>query len=90
MIESVIVNQTNIKFDKNFLDKLLEKSGNQVIIKIKGGAHPEGQYIAPYEVIANFIISKRDLPCWEKYGYWTQSKVPKPLREYFHHHQTDK
>ena len=80
MTESVIFNQTNIKFNKNFLDKLLENSGNQVIIKIKGGAHPEGQYIAPYEVIANFIISKRDLPCWKKYDMDTEQSSETPKR----------
>ena len=80
----IIFHQTNIKFDQNFIQKLNENSGEWVFIFISGGSHPEGCYAVPRDVISDFIDSKKDLPCWSKYGYWTQSKVPKPLFEYFY------
>lgn len=80
----IIFHQTNIKFDQNFIQKLNQNSGGMVVIFTSGGSHPEGCYIAPTEVIIDFVDSKKGLPCWSKYGYWTQSRVPKPLFEYFH------
>ena len=60
------------------------------LIIIGGGAHPEGYYLAPYNLIAKLVLAKKELPCWKNYGCWTQSNIPKPLREFFHHDQENK
>ena len=54
-----------------------------IIIHISGGSHPEGRYTIPYEVLSDFILQKTELPCWKDYGFWTQTKVPAPLQQYF-------
>jgi|TARA_B110000208_G_scaffold16617_1_gene19813 hypothetical protein len=78
-----IYHQKNIKFDDAFAEKLLQYSGSEVIINISGGSHPAGVYTIPFTVITDFVVSKSKLQCWKDYGFWTQSNVPKPLRQYF-------
>jgi len=65
------------------LRHLQERHNRTVIIYTRGGSHPEGCYSIPYKVLLDFILVKTELPCWMNYGFWTQSKVPAPLQQYF-------
>jgi hypothetical protein len=90
MTDRITFHQTNITFNNHFIEKLAENPGRDVLIIIGGGAHPEGYYLAPYNLIAKLVLAKKELPCWKNYGCWTQSNIPKPLREFFHHDQENK
>ena len=65
------------------LRHLQERYNRTVIIHTSGGSHPEGRYSIPYKVLSDFILLKTELPCWKNYGFWTQTKVPTPLQQYF-------
>ena len=65
------------------LRHLQERHNRMVIIHTSGGSHPEGRYSIPYRVLSDFISVKTELPCWKNYGFWTQTNVPAPLRQYF-------
>lgn len=65
------------------LRHLQERYNRTVIIHTSGGSHPEGRYSIPYKVLSDFIVLKTELPCWKNYGFWTQTKVPAALQQYF-------
>ena len=88
--DDVIYNANGVRITKGmpttflpFKRYLEEKDYRKIIIHTSGGAHPEGRYSIPKAVLFDFILSKVELPCWKNYGFWTQTKVPAKLQEYF-------
>ena len=88
--DDVIYNANGVRIKKGMpttflpLMRYLEEKDNlKIIIHTSGGAHPEGRYSIPKAVLFDFILSKVELPCWKNYGFWTQTKVPAEIQEYF-------
>ena len=93
MSSPIVFNQTNLLFNTKFIEELSEMLNGSleqvhsehinVTIFISGGSHEEGKYVIPLDVLLPFLKEKTKLQCWRDYGYWTQTKVPAMLQEYF-------